>query len=166
MNDRLITTTDREEQLSRIYVDAVAAAAGYVVAKQDFDRDGVDVQIRAGAPMRPSLDVQLKATINLGRPNGGVFRYALKRRNYDFLREQTLVPRILVVLDLPRDEVQWLTITPTELILRRCAYWTSLLGAPETENAGTVTIPISHQNRFDIEGLRRLMDLARVGTPI
>jgi hypothetical protein len=63
--DRLLETTDREEALSRAYLHAVAAGAGYAVATSDFDRDGIDCEIKAGGRMRPSLGVQLKATINL-----------------------------------------------------------------------------------------------------
>jgi uncharacterized protein DUF4365 len=91
MTDALMKSADREEALSRAYIAAVAAGAGYVTALMDFDRDGVDVQIRAGGSMRPSLDIQLKATINLGEPANGVFRFPLKRRNYDLLREQVMI---------------------------------------------------------------------------
>ena len=121
MTDALMTSTDREEALSRAYVAAVTAGAGYVTALMDFDRDGVDVEIRAGGSMRPSLDIQLKATINLGELISGVFRFPLKRRNYDLLREETMIPRILVVLDLPANEMDWLNVHPDQLIMRRCA---------------------------------------------
>lgn len=106
--------------MSRLF----AAAAGYATAQMDFDRDGVDVQIRAGGSMRPSLDAQLKATINLGAAKGGAFQFPLKRRNYDLLREPAMVPRILLVLDLPTAASEWLSVSPSELIMRR-----STLGA-------------------------------------
>jgi hypothetical protein len=164
MSDALVTSTNREEALSRAYVAAITAGAGYQVAKADFDFDGVDLTIQAGGLVRPRLDIQLKATINLGAPAEGVFRYPLKRRNYDLLREATMVPRILVVLDLPTNETDWLDVTPDELIMRKCAYWTSLLGARETDNKETVTISIQHANRFDVEGLKTLMQKARTGS--
>ena len=163
MTDSLLTNTDREEALSRAYVAAVAAGAGYVSAVQDFDRDGVDVQIRADGSMRPSLDIQLKATINLGELVGDQYRYALKRRNYDLLRGQCMVPRILVVLSLPAQEKDWLSVTTKDLRMRHCAFWTNLAGFPETENAESVTISIDKNNRFDIEALKSLMDRARAG---
>jgi hypothetical protein len=163
MPDALMTSSDREEALSRAYVGAVAAAAGYVTAVMDFDRDGVDVQIRAAGHMRPTLDIQLKATINLGEPTDGEFRFPLKRRNYDLLREQTMIPRILVVLGLPRNHEDWLTITTGELIMRRCAYWSSLIELPETENKESVTIRLQGKNQFDVAALRALMDRARTG---
>jgi hypothetical protein len=163
MTDALMAATDREEALSRAYVGAVAAGAGYVTALMDFDRDGVDVQIRAGGEMRPSLDIQLKATINLGEPTDNVFRFPLKRRNYDLLRAETMIPRILVVLDLPRNEADWLHVAPDQLIMRRCAYWADLAGMPETENKESVTISIQNKNRFDVKSLRALMERARTG---
>jgi hypothetical protein len=163
MTDGLLTSPDREEALSRAYVAAVTAGAGYTTALMDFDRDGVDIQIRAGGSMRPSLDIQLKATINLGERTNAVFHFPLKRRNYDLLREQTMTPRILVVLDLPRDEADWLSVTQDQLVMRRCGYWVSLAGAKETENKESVTILVQAANRFDVDSLRALMEQARTG---
>ena len=163
MNDAILAPADREEALSRAYVAAVAAGAGYTLAEQNFDRDGVDFQVRAGGVMRPSLDIQLKATVRLGQGGDDELRYPLRRRNYDLLRQETLVPRILVVLDLPRDEEQWISISAEELVMRRCAYWADIAGSPETTNRETVTVTIKKQNRFDVESLKDLMDRARKG---
>lgn len=163
MTDNLLTGTDREEALSRAYVQAVAAGAGYVVATMDFDRDGVDIEIKAGGAMRPSIGLQLKATINLGQAKDGAYRFPLKRRNYDLLRIATQVPRLLIVLDLPPTEEEWLTVTPENLILRRTAYWASLAGAPETDNATSVTVSIDIARRLDTEALRALMEQSRKG---
>lgn len=155
--------SDREAELSKAYVAAVAAAAGYVTSVQNLDRDGIDLQIRAGGSMRPSLDIQLKATINLGDATNGAFRFPLKRRNYDLLREQTMIPRILVILDLPKNAEDWLSVTAEELVMRRCAYWASLADRPESDNKESVTISVQNKNRFDIEGLKALMQQSRRG---
>ncbi|WP_426037979.1 DUF4365 domain-containing protein [Cypionkella sp. TWP1-2-1b2] len=163
MSDAILAQTDKEEALSRAYAATIAASAGYTLAVQDFDRDGVDVQFRAGGSMRPSLDVQLKATINLTDGGDEEFRYALRRRNYDLLREVTLVPRILVVLELPKEESSWINVNNEELAIRRCAYWVSLLGFPETNNSDSVTVSIKKRNRFDVASLKSLMEQARRG---
>ena len=113
--------------------------------------------------MRPSLDVQLKATTRLDQGGEDQFRYPLRRRNYDLLRQPALVPRILVVLDLPKDERRWVNMSTRKLVMRRCAYWADILGFPETTNTETVTISISKKNRFDIEWLTKLMERARRG---
>lgn len=92
-----------------------------------------------------------------------MFRFPLKRRNYDLLLEQAMIPRILVVLDLPKSEADWLSVTPDQLILRRCSYWTSLAGLTETENKESVTVSIQSGNRFDVNALKALMQRARTG---
>ena len=102
VTDILLAAPDREEALSRVYARAVAAIAGYVTAGTDFDRDGVDLRIQSGGAMRPALDLQLKATINLRASPDGHYRFPPNRRNYDLLRMETQTPRLLVVLDLPR----------------------------------------------------------------
>ena len=163
MDDAILTRNDREEALSRAYVAAVAAGAGYTLAAEDFDRDGVDVQIHAGGAMHPSLGLQLKATARLNRGDDGNFRYPLRRRNYDLLQAPALVPRLLVVLDLPDDEGQWLSVSVDKLVMRRCAYWANLCGLPETDNESSVTVTIGQRNRFDVENLRDLMNQARRG---
>ena len=164
MTDALLTSEDREEALSRVYARAVAAGAGYVTADCDFDRDGVDLQIRAGGAMRPAIDLQLKASINLNDSGEGSYRFPLKRRNYDLLREETQIPRVLVVLELPREEDRWITITADELILRRRAYWMNLKGFEETENRSTVTVRIPMTNVFNVDSLRSLMNQSRTGS--
>jgi len=163
ISDEVLTTADRQEALSRAYVMAIAGGSGYTTRQPDFDRESVDISISAGGPMRPSIDIQLKATINLGRPTQGRFRFSLIRRNYDMLREPTMIPRLLVVLALPHHETEWLTVTVDQLVLRRCAYWVCLAGLPETQNDATVTISIPENQRFDGEALRNLMEQARRG---
>ena len=163
MTDTLLAVTDQEEALSHAYAYAVAARAGYSTAMQREDRDGIDFRIQAGGGMRPALDLQLKATINLGRSDDGCFRFPLNRRNYDLLRIETQTPRLLMVLDLPRDRNLWMTITADELVMRRSAYWLNLKGYPETDNSASVTVRIPEQNLFDVENLRMLMEQSRGG---
>ena len=163
MTDALLTSPDQEEALSRVYVQAIAARAGYVTASSDLDRDGIDLRIQAGGGMRPALDLQLKATVNLGEPKDGCFRFVLKRRNYDLLRVETQTPRLLVVLDLPTDEYRWMTINVNELILRHRAYWIDLKGHIETINQSSVTVQIPSENLFNVEVLQALMEQSRKG---
>ena len=169
MTDMLLTAPDRKEALSRVYARAVAAIAGYVTADADFDRDGVDLRIQSGGAMRPALDLQLKATINLraspdGRRKNGHYRFPLNRRNYDLLRMETQTPRLLVVLDLPRKEKRWATITAEKLVMRRRAYWLSLRNCDATDNQSSITVRIPMGNVFDVDNLRVLMDQSRRGS--
>ena len=163
MTDQLLSSADQEEALSLVYAKAVAAHAGYVTAKRDYDRDGVDLQIVAGGQMRPALDVQLKATSTLSESGDSVVRFPLKVGNYDLLREPTMIPRLLILLDLPNDSDRWVTITDDELVLRHRAYWLNLRDAEETLNRWTVTVSIPRENLFTVESLRDLMDQSRQG---
>jgi hypothetical protein len=164
MIDNLLATTDKEEAISRAYAHAVAAHAGYTTAVYDYDRDGVDLRIQAGGMMRPALEIQMKATVNLGEPDyDGFFHFGLKVSNYDSLRIETQTPRLLVVLDLPRAETQWVTITQAELVMRRRCYWLNLKGYGETSNSETVTVYIPEANLFDVANLHRLMEQSRQG---
>lgn len=164
MTDVLLTGPDQEEALSRAYAYAVTARAGYVTAVPELDKDGVDLRIQEGGAMRPALDLQLKATVNLGESHDGHFRFPLKRWNDDLLRIETQTPRLLVVLDLPRDEHEWMTITTDELVLRRRAYWLNLKGYEETGNESSITVRIPSKNLFNVESLCTLMDQSRGGT--
>ena len=163
MNDLLLTVPDQKEALSRVYAHAVAARAGYITAVYDVDRDGVDLRIQAGGDQRPALELQLKATVNLVKSGDGNFRFPLKRRNYELLRMATQTPRLLVILDLPQDECEWMTITKDDLVLRHRAYWLSLSGYEPKENASSVTVQIPQQNLFDVNNLRELMNQSRRG---
>lgn len=163
MGDALLATTDIEEALSEAYVTAVAARAGYAAAKRNFDRDSVDLTIECGGHLRPRLDLQLKATVGL-RASVDPMPFPLKVKNYNDLRIETQTPRLLVVLRLPKEPADWLTVSRSELVLRHCAYWLSLRGAPETDVGHEKTVYIPDKNRFDIEGLIALMEQSRTGT--
>ena len=163
MNDSLLTDSDQKEALSRVYAQAVAARAGYITAVYDVDRDGVDLRIQAGGYQRPALGLQLKATVKLAKSDDGNFRFPLKIRNYELLRIETQTPRLLVVLDLPQDECEWMTITKDDLVLRHRAYWLSLRGYEPKSNVSTVTVQIPQQNLFDVNNLRELMNQSRGG---
>ena len=116
--------------------------------------------------MRPRLDLQLKATVNLPAETSGVRKYALKVRNYDLLRLETFVPRVLVVYSMPRDPAAWMTLDRDGLTLRKCAYWVNLVGFPETKNTDSITIDLPTSNVFDVGSLRAMMQRARDGVRV
>lgn len=163
MDSVLLTVPDREEALSRAYAHAVAAQAGFSTAVYAEDRDGIDLRIQAGGEMRPALELQLKATINL-RSSDDVYKFRLKSRNYNLLRIPAQTPRLLVVLDLPRDENLWMTVSDEELIMRHRAYWTDLKGADETKNPSDITVDIPKENVFDVAAVQFLMERSRAGS--
>ncbi len=164
MTGGLLTSPDRKEGLSLVYVKALAARAGFLTSVPAPDRDSVDLRVQAGGTYRPALDLQLKATADLSGPRNGVLPFRLSLKNYDDLRAGTQTPRLLVVLELPEDEARWLSVTEEALILRRRAYWLSLQrGHDEVAGQKTVTVHIPERNILDVEALQRLMEQSRTG---
>lgn len=160
----LLTGADRKEALSRVYVGALAARAGYSTSVPEPDRDSVDLRIQAGGPRRPAIDLQLKATTTLPDPVGGSRPFRLPIKNYRDLRDETQTPRLLVVLELPEDESLWMSVTDEELVLRRRAYWLSLQhGHEEVLAQETVTVHIPDGNLLDVAVMRDLMERSRRG---
>lgn len=157
-----------ESELSYAYIHATAASAGMAceVSHRQVDNMGVDATIRAAEQFAPdsvltdlALDVQLKATINQQPTQNERIPYFFDGvARYDGLRRQTTaVPRILVVLFLPKSSEKWLAWTEAELAMRKCAWWVSLRGAPATENSSGQTVYLPENQHFNREGLRQIM---------
>jgi hypothetical protein len=167
-----MTENEQKQQLSVAYVHAVAARAGYACQLISIDDDSVDVQpaargwVHHRAVLRsPKIDIQLKATIQPSLRQGHL-AFALPRKNYNDLREEALVPRILVVLLLPEDDRLWLEQTADQMISRSCAYWMTLLGRPETKNQTSVTVHLPRDQCFTVAGLRTVMEKVSRREPI
>jgi len=58
---------------------------------------------------------------------------------------------------VPEQIEDWMEQTPDRLILRRCAYWASLFGLPESDNENTVTVDVPRVNIFSVDTLNRIM---------
>jgi hypothetical protein len=155
----------RKEQFSRAYVLAVAAAAGYAWYQPSVDDDSIDLGLAArggsGTIRSPRLELQLKCHA-AETPSGSQFSHDLKIKNYEDLRDATvLVPRLLVVVLVPEDVASWVNATEAELTMRRCGYWISLRGLPPTTNLNTVAVSIPRAQVFHPESLRTVM--GRIG---
>lgn len=163
MTDAVLADNDRKEELSYAYLSALSAMAGYTCERGPVpDRDSVDASLKAGGLLRPQIDVQLKATSSASRSRGNL-HFRLARKNYDDLRILRMCPIILVVLELPEEQSDWLQSDAERLILRRCARWLSLRGHPEIAMEST-TVYIPESQLLDVDELVRLMDLARQGS--
>jgi len=131
-----ITTSENDikERLSIAYVTAVAARAGCQISKLDVDKQSIDAIVKPISGAKLQIDLQLKATSRSVLTGPDVV-IDLPIKNYDDLRDTvTTAPHYLVVLALPDDPQTWLSLSDSELILRGCAYWESLVGKPRSEN--------------------------------
>ena len=161
-----MTPNMQMEQLSLVYIRAVASAAGYDVTRPEIDMDSVDGLLLSDAGRRPRVEFQAKATTrNLLRTDG--IHFPLPVKNYDDIRiEKPLIPRILIVLLMPSEETNWLTQTGDELCQRHCAYWRSLEGEPAVPNPQNVTVILPLDNMFSGNQLNGLMDKVERGEPL
>ncbi|AUX48906.1 hypothetical protein SOCE26_104490 [Sorangium cellulosum] len=160
----MLSEPDIKEELSYAYLHAVASRSGFSCENVHKDRDSIDLYIRARGQlhpestlMSPQLGVQLKATSALDPLPGRGFGFRLTRKNYDDLRLRCMVPRILVVFVLPKDAAAWVAMSEEELVIRRCAYWCSLLGLPDSENERTQEVHVDRKNVLTGEALHHLM---------
>ena len=150
------TDNDRKAELSFAYLAALAAKAGYTCQRgPQPDVDSIDATIRSGDSRRTACDVQLKATSTRDQRNDG-FHFRLSMKNYNDLSAARMVPLILLVLELPSDEAQWLECSVEQLTMRRCGWW-EWLSESEPTDAGSKTIVIPTAQRLGVSGIAPLM---------
>ncbi|MGM0575279.1 MAG: DUF4365 domain-containing protein [Myxococcota bacterium] len=163
-----MTPEQRKEEVSKAYVHAVAARCGFAIGEWSQDHGCVDVTIGAAHPVGsgvlagPKVDVQLKATSRDDVLREDRIAWQLERGHYDHLRAERTVPIVFVVLLLPEDEDEWIEHSVEQLILRRCAYWVSLYGAPPADGeTKVVSVPLS--NVFGPKGLEAILEMVSKG---
>lgn len=159
----MLTENQIKEHLSLSYAKAVATIAGFSVEPISADMDSVDVSIRAKGKLAaesllesPVLDIQLKATQNWDI-QGNEFKFKLSVKNYTELSQNTLVPRLLVVLLLPKNQDDWFIQTSDSLCLKKCAYYHNLKDAQKTNNQDNITVTISTNCVFTPNKLLEIM---------
>lgn len=179
---RPLSNTDIESELSYAYLHAVAAhaRAGCHTANRASDGNGIDATLTSWGPFpdggvleEVDLKVQLKATSAEPIVKDGHISYFLKGVNrFDDLRSNVLaVHRILVVMFLPANTDEWLTISDDELSMKKCAYWVSLRGAAATTNERGATIYIPQAQIFNTPNLMGIfgklsrMEVINYGAP-
>ena len=161
MDDAILTDNDRKAELSFAYLAALAAYAGYICQRgPQPDVASVDATIRSGDASGTQFDVQLKAT---STPNQGTdgLRFRLSRKNYNDLVADRMTPLMLIVLELPPTDADWLECTFEHVVMRRCGWWTSLSGHDPTEGE-TKTVVIPDEQRIAASGLAPLMAATRI----
>jgi len=162
-----MTENDIMAELSYAYLHAVTARAGFGCQAGSRIDDGasVDALVRVYEKMSVDsllwnfpIEVQLKATKQVLTEIDGRYSYFFQGiKRYDKLRDPgSPLPKLLIVLLLPDDPAQWLTLDENSLISRRCAYWVSLEGAPASDNETGKTIAIPRSQLLTVEALRNV----------
>lgn len=169
----MIPDNDIKENLSLAYVRIIASMSGRVfyIYHPDY---GMDVQIQEIqniegnlSPSGFNLDLQVKSTKNFRETDDHIF-YPLRNKNYNDL---TLItngtPRILVLLCLPEDKIEWIYQSQDLLQLRKCSYWHYLGGQTRRPNPESkTTIRINRVHIFSVENLNRIFESIRGGSDL
>jgi hypothetical protein len=164
-----LTLANVESELSYAYLHAIAShcQCSCSVGTRHEDNAGVDAKLTSWGPFdgggyrtEVDLKIQLKATVSTPSVVGDCYSYSLRGiPQYNDLRSDAIAtPRILVVLYLPRERTEWIAHSEDALTLRRCAYWVSLRGAPESTNDTGQTVYIPKSQKFDCAGLSGLLN--------
>jgi hypothetical protein len=162
-----------KELLSRNFVRLVAARAGFVAASHDLDY-GTDVSLHQVALVEePSgatrysdtgfvIGVQVKATCEgQVRRVGDAVHYDLASKNYNDIvrRADSPVPLVLALLVLPDDPSDWLSLSNSELTLRRHGYiWRPAPGSSLSSNKATEMIALEGTDLVEASTFDRLFD--------
>ena len=158
---------DQKATFSEAYARAIASIAGLVCSKPELDRDSVDIRFESQTSPFIAISAQLKSTSRTDVIVGNEIHFPLPVKNYNDLRATTIMPRILIILVLPEKPIDqdeqpqlWVNQTPESLALLKCAYWTSLVNSPQTNNQSTVTItiPMDDAHMFKPSVLTSLVD--------
>lgn len=159
----MLSKNDIKEELSYAYLHAIAAKVGYSCDRPSKDRDSIDAQVKARFKeaeevefTSPEISFQLKATSTI-EIQENKFQFDLPMKNYKDLKKAHPFPRLLMILILPPDENQWLSVEPEQLIARTCAYWCNIKPLSDVTNETTKRIDIYTSNILALESLVELM---------
>jgi hypothetical protein len=153
-----------KEAISRRFLELIANRRGYTCLTPGTDL-GVDLTF-AGFVIRREgdrdrylksdkhIDVQLKCTCERNvRRTQEYLAYELEVKTYNDLvaRRGGYTPLILVLLILPDDPDEWISITSSELLIRRNAYWFVPGEDANHINGRTKTIHIPNDNLLNLD---------------
>lgn len=159
-----------KEQLSKAYVTAVTSNSGVIFRDFGGIDYGIDGKLASVTYDKTrsryledgfGIDVQLKASTTIEFKNGMV-KYNLEVKTYkDLIRTDVGTPRILVLYSMPKERLEWVNVSIDEIILKKCAWWHSLKGLPDTANTRTILIEIPQTQIFNSTELKRLIQCVK-----
>ncbi len=167
----MITEQHTQEQLSRAYLQAIAAQAGLSLSRPDPDY-GVDgsfhlvvQQGKRHVQSAKRLEFQLKASTRWQQEEAEII-YDLEAQTYNDLveRNQSSAPDpcVLILLALPPQREDWLRCSEESLQINGGCYWVFLKGSP-TENAYTVRIRIKREWQLTPDWVTKILIQANEG---
>jgi hypothetical protein len=163
-----LTIQHIQESLCRAHIQALAGMAGVIYEPTSSFDYGVDgrfqsVVIRGNRRISSGhpLEFQAKASINWELVDQAIV-YDLEAKTYNDLasRSPAETTLILILLCLPKDQIEWHVSTSSETTLRHGCYW-HIVSGEVTENVETKRIFIPTGNLLTPESLRMLLTAER-----
>lgn len=171
----MVTLNHRKEALSAAYIQAVAAKAGVSISVRALDY-GVDGDFNAvsliegrlqelGFSIRYQAKASKKWQID---QTDGLIKYRLEGKTYNTMirrnrSDSNSEPLLLLLLCLPELEEEWVSISDTELLLRRCCYYHYVRGEEPISSDLKKQIGIPAQQVFTPEVLTDLLERKKQG---
>lgn len=165
----MITVQHSEEFLSIAAINAIASIAGVELECSTHD-NGIDGTIRemrddsfVGKVPSLTMDYQLKSTINWKYKDKHIV-YDLEVKNYNKLIYRSKdsasnTPYLLILLCLPKERKEWLSICPEEIVLRKCCYWYVVSESDDySDNKNTTRIKIPASNILLPETITKMFE--------
>lgn len=147
-------TNAQKEEFSYGYLQLLCAFNGLALERvgRAIDNIGIDATVIGAGTIKniyaPRLDVQLKCTSKVIEKEDGI-KFNLSKKAYDYLRNQfTHTKIILMVVLVPEQISDWLTVQENESSLKKCGYWICLKGYDKTENKESINIHIPKENKI------------------
>jgi Domain of unknown function (DUF4365) len=159
------------EELQKSYIQAIAAAAGCTVAEFRVDANKIDLLIEHKSithleDLVMTLRMQLKSTHTVSHSTYS----SAPRASFPFVLDNTTlnvlaaprftIPRILVVMLMPKHPQDWVVTGSDHLVLHNRCYWVSLTGVAAT-GVDSTTVQVPWANVLDAQTLCDIM--GRIG---
>lgn len=160
----MITIQHKQEQISKSFVIATAAAARVnleITKEHDYGVDGTFMGVAARVQgidgngkehfrlveSGIKVDFQLKCS-KQWRFEGDNVVWSIPNKTFNDMvtRPNYAVSLFLVLMCLPEDLDQWVTTSEEHLVLRRCCYYVKLVGAPKQNEGSNSQIEIPRVN--------------------
>ena len=161
-----IPKSHTKESLSGAFVRAIVAKAGQALTiknESDYGVDGVIHRIEAingkYQETGPLFNFQLKATVTQ-KIRENEISYSIEADAYNkCVHWDGLLPMVLVVYCMPRDEALWCCLTEESLTLKNCAYWKFMKVDTVIKSKKVILIP--RNQIFDESAISHILDLAK-----
>lgn len=165
-----LPSSDVKQHLSFAYIRAVAAQAGFKPVFDEHPEYGMDGRI---------MNVTLLPNGKYG-PSGVHFEFQAKASTRCILRDDTIaydldakaynnmaswdgaLPCFIVLMSLPKNAEDWLSLSEEKLLLKNCCYWMHITG-PVTSNKSKKRIYIPRSQLFEPEAVQELIYRIRAG---